>query len=136
MLHLYFLSVGPVLDPVVTGCCYPPVAVVLGSVAGVRGSGAAPLWILWRQDDLSPPAAPAVSVASYSRRLQYLLLLRWLLFDRLRWLVLLQWLSGCRSSGSSAVDPPVAVVPGALVSRSQLRYLAVVRSSDICCSQL
>jgi len=87
MLHLYFLSVGPVLDPVVTVCCSPPVAVVRGSVAGVRG--AAPLWILWRQDDLSPPAAPAVSVA-YSRRLQYLLLLRWLLFDRLD---RLQWLS-------------------------------------------
>jgi len=31
MLHLYFLSVGPVLDPVVTGCCSPPVAVVRGS---------------------------------------------------------------------------------------------------------
>ena len=46
-----------------------------------------------RMSDMSP-AAPAVSVA-YSHRLQYLLLLRWLLFDRLRLLVFdrLQWLS-------------------------------------------
>jgi len=111
MLHLYFLSVGPVLDPVGTGCRSPPVA--CGSRLSIDLA-----WGLWvdklqwlsfaapvafvpvavvRSTPVAVvPGAPVavVPVAPVAvDRLQWLSfdLLQWLSFDRLRWL-LFQWL--------------------------------------------
>jgi len=102
MLHLYFLSVGPVLDPVVTGCCSSP-----------------PSWLLWLSFDRLRWMAfqwlgGCWSSGSRSCGRSWLL---WLSFDRLK---------GCRSRGSVAVvqTTPVAVVPVAPV--------AVVRSTPVC----
>jgi len=114
MLHLYFLSVGPVLDPVVTGCCSSP-----------------PSWLLWLSFDrlrsnglVVGPVAPGAVVVRGSWL--------WLSFDRLQ---------GCRSRGSVAVVQmtPVAVVPVAPVVsidsrgwRLITRWLSFDHSSSCC----
>jgi len=109
MLHLYFLSVGPVLDPVVSGCCSPPVAVVRGSsgcrsrLSGCRSinsSGGCRLITPVAVVQSTPPVAVVQS-------------LWWLLFQwpvavvrstPLVAVVRCSIDSGCRSSPSSAVD--------------------------------
>ena len=133
MLHLYFLSVGPVLDPVGTGCCSPRSWLLWLSFDRLRwlsfqwlgdcwfsGSRSCRSWLL----RLSLQRLGGC-YSSGSRSCRSWLL--WLSFDRLRWLLFL-WLGGCWCSGSSAPC-------GSSICCPKCQYLWLVGFS-ICCLEV